>query len=347
MKNRKIKNTLYAICLLASVSLVGCSDWTEVEGLNVNQPTIETQNPELYAKYLESIRVYKSSSHKCTYVWFDNSSKVPSNRARHLITVPDSVDVIVLMHPDKLIDRELQEMDQVRATRGTKVIYSLNYDEIKLAFDSRIKAKSVAEGDEDLFLKYLNDTVSYVLSLADKYKYDGIIAGFKGKSTDHMTEGQIKVYKAYESAFFGAVKEWYEKHSDKMLVFEGMPQYLSDKDFLKGCKHIIIPCKDVDNNALLSYRILMAKAEGVPADRFVVSVQTNSLDPRDSKTGIWSDGKTRSITAAAFWVAAAKDPSIAGMGIYNVSNDYFNSELIFKYKYTREAISILNPSIKK
>lgn len=345
MKNQKIKETLYAICLLASVSLVGCSDWTEVEALNLNQPNIESQNPELYARYLQNLKTYKASNHAYTYVWFDNSEKDPFNRAQHLTAIPDSVDVIALLYPDKLVDRELKEMDQVRATRGTKVVYSLNYDEIKLAFDSRIKAKSVAEGEEDLFLKYLNDTVSYVLSLADKYKYDGIIAGFKGKSTDHMTEGQIKVYKAYESAFFGAVKEWYEKHSDKMLVFEGMPQYLSDKDFLKGCKHIIIPCKDVDNNGQLSYRILMAKIEGVPSDRFIVSVQTRSLDPQDSKTGIWSDGQTRSIKAVASWAAAGANYGVAGIGIANVNNDYFNSGFIFRY--TREAISILNPSIKK
>lgn len=350
MKNQKIKNTLYAICLLASVSLVGCSDWTEVEALNLNQPNIESQNPELYARYLQNLKTYKASNHAYTYVWFDNSEKDPFNRAQHLTAIPDSVDVIALLYPDKLVDRELKEMDQVRASKGTRIVYSLNFDEIKQIYDNKNKAKSaerhfLKDAAVDPFLTYLNDTMKYALSLADKYKFDGIIASFKGKGIGHMTDAEKVAYISYESAFIGAINAWHQNNKSKIFVFEGMPQYLTDKAILTETKHIIIPCRDVDNNGQLSYRILMAKIEGVPSDRFIVSVQTKSLDPQDSKTGIWADGQTRSIKAVASWAAAGANYGVAGIGIANVNNDYFNSGFIFRY--TREAISILNPSIKK
>lgn len=345
MKKCNLKNILSAALLLAGVSLVSCSDWTEVEGLKIDEPNIATQNPELYAKYLENLRTYKNSSHKVVYAWFDNSEKVPFNRAQHITSVPDSVDVIAMMHPDNLVERELFEMDQVRSNKGMKVVLSVSYDEIKLAYDNKAKVKSTSlkDGADDPFLKYLNDTLKHALSLADKYKYDGVIAGFMGKSTDHMTDAEKAVYTAYESAFIGAVSSWYQNNKSKILVFEGMPQYLTDKAILAGCKNIIIPCKDVDNEGQLAYRILMAKVDGVPSDRFVVSAQTMSLDTQDAKTGVWSDGTTRSVLAVASWAAGESD--IAGMGIYNINNDYFNSEFIFKY--ARKAISILNPSIKK
>lgn len=350
MKKRNIRYTLSVMTLLAGVGLVSCSDWTEEEGLKVNQPNIEVQNPELYAKYLESIRGYKLSNHKFAYAWFDNSEKVPFNRAQHLTVVPDSVDVVALMFPDKLVDRELQEMDQIRSSKGTKVIFTVSFDDIKLVYDKKSKAKPAAskflkEGAADPFLTYLNDTVKYALSLVDKYKYDGIIASFKGKSTDHMTVDQKTAYTTYEAAFIGAINTWSQSSKSKLLVFEGMPQYLTDKTILTSCKHIIIPCKDVDNNGQLSYRIQMAKVDGVPTDKFVVSTQTKSLDVQDTKTGFWSDGETRSISAVAAWVAAETGVGIAGIGIYNINNDYYNSAFI--YRYTREAIRILNPSIKK
>lgn len=75
-----------------------------------------------------------------TYVWFDNNNaKTPASRGEHINVVPDSVDVISLLHPDNLNERELKEIDEVRE-RGTKVIYTISFSNIEVLY----KAKSIA-----------------------------------------------------------------------------------------------------------------------------------------------------------------------------------------------------------
>lgn len=49
-RNSMFKTLFSAITLIAATS---CSEWTEVESIKMNEPTIEEQNPELYTKYLE------------------------------------------------------------------------------------------------------------------------------------------------------------------------------------------------------------------------------------------------------------------------------------------------------
>ena len=54
---RNIRNGLFKTSLLGVelVAATSCSDWTEVESLELNAPTLESQNPELYAQYLQSL----------------------------------------------------------------------------------------------------------------------------------------------------------------------------------------------------------------------------------------------------------------------------------------------------
>ena len=56
MKNN-LKYRLSALLFLASaLTITSCSDWTDVESLQLNTPTFEEQNPQLYADYLKDIR---------------------------------------------------------------------------------------------------------------------------------------------------------------------------------------------------------------------------------------------------------------------------------------------------
>ena len=54
MKNKfKIATLLF---FTTSFTLGACSDWTDIEGIDIKQPNIQEQNPELYTKYLENLR---------------------------------------------------------------------------------------------------------------------------------------------------------------------------------------------------------------------------------------------------------------------------------------------------
>ncbi|MDR1884204.1 MAG: glycoside hydrolase family 18 [Prevotella sp.] len=333
--------------MAGSLLLTSCGDWTETEPLTVVDPNIREQNPELYARYLEGLRNYRNSHHKVVYTWFDNSEKQPFSKAQHIDNIPDSIDVAVLMYPDDLTERELNEIDAIRRDKGIKVIFSLGYDAIKLNYDNMV-AESQESGEgtpvpKD-FISYLVDTLQYTLKLVDKYNYDGISIGYNGKSSLHMTEQEKKEYISNETAYIGIVTGWMNTHKNKSVVFEGKPQNLVDKTILNSCKHIIIPTADVKTGSMLTYNITMASVDGVPSDRFVVTVETASLDQTDNKTGYWANG-TRAITSSAIWASATYPGfTIAGLGIYNVNNDYHNTRRV--YDHTKKAIDTLNPSIK-
>ncbi|MDO5663729.1 MAG: glycoside hydrolase family 18 [Bacteroidia bacterium] len=343
-----MKHNLILLVLMGFI-LTACSDWNEVKSIELKQANIAEQNSELYAKYLEDLKAYKKSAHKQTYVWFNNSQKQPAGQSQHLTTLPDSVDVVSLMHPKSLADWELAEIETIRKDKGTKVIFTLDFDAIKLIFDARVK--EMAEQNKDKkdapkldFIEFLVDTVESSLSLIRKYNYDGISMAYKGKSILHMTESEKRIHIMYENAFIGIAKDWQDRNKDKMICFEGYPQNLLNKSILNSCTHIIIPCVDIKNVSGLDYSMAMASVGGVPTDRFIIAVSTTSTDVKDTKTGYWINN-IRSLWGTANWITASTTPSIAGIGIYNVNNDYFNS-LRISYLYTRNAINILNPSPK-
>lgn len=365
MKNR-LKNSLFfpVLCLLMVAGFSACSDWTETESLKVNAPNIGNQDPELYARYLEHLRAYKKSDHKIVYSWFDNSLKQTFSSGHHIVTVPDSVDIISLMSPDHLTDQEIEEMRTVQNDKGTKVIFTISYPEIERQYKAWLEEQEgnqetpavVAEkggnnegesGEvpENGFTTYMTSYMDRALALVDKYGYDGLAIHYEGKSSNHMTEAEKAEYTALQQAFLAKVTGWYAGHKGKMLVFEGLPQNLVDKSILNDCKYIVLRTYTAASLYNLVYNVNMACVDGVPTDRFIVSVQPFSTDESDVKTGHFADtgdGNTSAILQAATWVASSEGENYtkAGLGIYNIQQDYFNTILI--YQYTREAISMMS-----
>lgn len=341
--------------LLLSISiflLLSCSDWTEIESLDIDQPNISEQNPALYEQYLKGVRDFKKSDHKATYAWFNNSEKTPFSRAHHIVDLPDSIDVISLMSPDNLADWEVAEMESVRKEKNTKVIFTMDFDVMKFTFDNMVAdlMDQKFENEEDRpalpdFIEFLVDSVSHTLSLVEKYNYDGISLAYKGKSILHMTDGEKLLHKTYEKAFIGIAEDWKVRNKNKIIVFEGYPQNLLNNTILASCNHIILPLANADSKLKLGYELIFTKEESIPSDRFIIATKTTSLDLSDQKTGYWIDG-TKALQGTAEWILAPySEIEVAGIAIYNISNDYFNSDMI--YKHSRNAINTINPSPKK
>lgn len=353
MKNIKIGKIALFAFIATTLSFASCSEWTEMESIEVVQPNIENQNPKLYAQYLEQLRNYKKTNHKTVYAWFDNSVKVPYNRSQHITEIPDSVDVVALMYPENLVNREVEEIANIRERKGTKVIYSIDYDAMKLIYDTRLAdQKAAIKGGQVIdpsnvmpdFITFMVDSLGHSLSLADKYNFDGISVSYLGKATIHLTDQEYKEYIETQNVFVGMVKSWIERHSTKLFVFEGNPQNLLDKSILSYSKNILLPTLSAKNEYDLEYCISLAKVEGVPTDRFGIKASTTSLDDADKKTGYFSDG-SRALPVTSKWaISAHNNYSVNGFGILNVNNDYYNLSLV--YKNVRNAITTLNPSIK-
>ncbi|WP_421918776.1 glycoside hydrolase family 18 [Marinifilum sp.] len=353
---RKTYINKIALCLISVITLClgACSDWTEIESVDINQPSISETNPALYEEYLQNLRDYKSSVHKCLIVEFDNSEKQPFSRSQHINVVPDSVDYISLKYPANLSEWELNEIDSCRMNKGTKFLFTIRFDAIKLQYEQKVIEReaivdALEEGEEEpmelpSFFSYMVDSLNTTIGLVNEYEYDGICFGYKGKSIRHMTEKELVEYSGYHNAFIGILKDWKSRNTGKELLFEGKPQNLLDKTFLEDCKHIIIPCNTVGNASKIDYNLFLANVDGVPNNRFVVSVETTSLDETDIKTGYWADGSI-AINGAAQWVASEHQGfQSSGLSILNVANDYFSEERL--YNHTRSAINIMNPSLK-
>ncbi|MDR3119279.1 MAG: glycoside hydrolase family 18 [Mediterranea sp.] len=334
-----------AVAMLAIIFvLISCNGWTEVESITLNQPNPSESNPENYAKYLERLRAYKQSEHYSVYAWFDNSQKEPYSRAHHISDLPDSIDVVVMMHPDDLADFELQEMEALRKNKGTKVVYSISYDAIRNAYLQMVKdstEQNAAYQAPDLDV-YINAMVQLELHPAVNYNYDGIIAGYKGTGVVNKTSAEKDAYLKSVETFINAITAWKTANGNKTLDFEGYPQNLVDKTFLTLCKHIILNTLEATNVDALSFAALQALEEGVPSTAFIVAAPSISIDAADKTTGYYNNGE-RAVTESAYWVTEpAATYTKAGLGIYNIRNDYYDPAST--YQHTVKAIHIMNPA---
>ena len=345
MKNN-LKYRLSALLFLASaLTITSCSDWTDVESLQLNTPTFEEQNPQLYADYLKDLNRYKSEEHKVTFVSFENPKGSPGKQAERLTVVPDSVDFICLNNPE--VSPEVQaEMVKIRE-KGTRTVYSIDYSSIENAWKEKVKAEP--ELTEEDALQYIGERTNEMLALCDKYNFDGVIADYTGRSLVSLPEAALKEYNDRQQKFFGEVMNWQGNHDDKTLVFYGNVQYLvpENMDMLSKFDYIMLKTAsstNADDLALKAYLAIQAGIDAVggteggvnpvPADRFIVCVELPQADDKDKVKGYWStvDEKGNKLVAApgaARWmVEASPNYTRKGIFIMNVHNDYYNLSLI-------------------
>lgn len=334
----KIKKYSLALLLGATAAgMVSCNKWTEAEPLKIASPDIEEQNPALYAKYLEDLRAYKTSPHTINMGWFNNSKKTPSSQGDHFSKVPDSLDYIVLESPVDLVDREVGEMNDLLNKKGSKVIFEIDFNQIKTAYAKK-------EINTVTFQNFLTDTVSSILLAVDKFPYQGLVLSYMGKEQMHLTPEEKEQLEAEENIFFQMLNPWLTKNTGKSLFFKGSPQNLINKDILKRASYIVLPTENAVDSGGLSYTLLSATVDGIPTDKFIVLASMTSYKADEAKLGYFQNG-SRSSIATARWAAAVQNGiHIAGIGYKNLAYDYFN--VLKSYQYSREAIQITNPAIK-
>ncbi|NDV65867.1 glycoside hydrolase family 18 [Bacteroides sp. 224] len=340
------RKTLKRIAWAAFSMLVlsACSDWTDVESLDLEEPNIKDQNRELYAKYLQNLREYKNSDHKLVYVWFDNSQKVTFNRSHHLTDLPDSIDVVSIIHPDNLADWELQEINQIRSEKAMKIIYSIDFDAFKAAYNTKLELATEEEPVSKDFIGFLTDSLEYSLSLVHKYNYDGICIGYAGKSRLHMRLNELKEYTENEVSFINIIQDWHKRNPQKLITYEGKPQNLIDPSLLDDCLSILVSGKEATNANELTYLLSLTSVEGISTDRFGMVVCATDLNDPNKKIGYFADG-TLAMEGLTDWAIAPRGGiEVQAVGIYNVSTDYYTSPL--SYYYTRQLILSINPSVK-
>lgn len=333
----------FGFALLAACFSVGtltsCDDWTDPESIDLVYNTADQVDPVAYAKYLENIRQYRKSDHKLTYVWFSNTGEnIDYNtRAQRVSALPDSVDFVVFDRPDDISTQTFADMAKVRDEKGIKFSYVIDFDAIKLAFLEHQALSTEEEPYSVDFLDFLTDSTATALSYATEKGFDGIIIGYNGKITNHMTPAELVEYKNNENTFIGIVNDWHSRNPEIIIDFLGKPQNVANKNLVNHCNTLFLSdAQDAKSTYTFAMAIAMASVEGVPTDRFgMVAAYT---DPADEKIGHMADGSL-CVTALADW---ASGENVKAAGFTNIVYDYYN--ISQPYKTIREAIQTLNPS---
>lgn len=343
---RFINHIFLSACCLAGAFTFGSCD-TDVEPVDLNEPDISSQNSALYEQYLSSLRGYKAAAHKTVVAYFDNSVKQPYSQGQILTAAPDSIDYLVLTSPANTTEAEMAQMAELRAKKATKVLYSISFESIQAVYSSLLKdfeANADNAGKSFIsFNDFLVDSVRTALTYCAKYNYDGIVMAYEGKAKLYMSEEEKEVFTGYENDFIGIATDWAQRNTDRVVLFQGKPQNVIDQTIFSLAKYIILPCTDQASESGMAKVVNMAAAEGVPSDKFIPMVSVTSLDATDKKTGYW--GSALALTGAARWVAAYhKGLNIAGLAIDQANNDYYHAG--FTYPTVRQAIGIINPSVK-
>jgi hypothetical protein len=356
MKLKIITAIIFSV--IAAGFFTACSEWTEPESLPLESPSVESENPALYQQYLANLREYKKTYHPVLIGWFDNSDKSFSGRAMHIASLPDKVDIVSLLQGDNLAEVEREEMAAIRRDKGTRVIYTIDYE----AFLADIAAQNEeitirnddGAADETYVPIPLIDPAEVLpgfmdgqLALLDKYGYDGFGIHYVGKATIFMTPEEKAELQATQDVIFSKVSAVIQRNPSKTFLFEGRPDYVLNKELLADFDYMVLRTQAVANLLALNETVKLSLTTGVPANNVIVCASPYPLDASDTKTGRITDGQGNTltaITAMAGWVTEANSFTKAGLGVFRINDDYFNAEL--DYKYVREAIDIMNPSPK-
>lgn len=329
---------LLAVGVSAGV-LTSCDDWTDTERVDIIYDTPDKANPAEYAKYLEGLRQYRQTDHKLAYVWFNNpaASQVTNTRAERVMALPDSVDFVVFSNPASLNELTIADMKKAREEKGMKFSYVIDFDAIKLSYLNHV-ATATEEAPFDVdFLDFVTDTVSLTLGYAKNNGFDGIMIGYNGKITNHMTPAELVEYKNQENVFIGIMDDWRSRNPEMIVDFIGCPQNVANKELINAC-HVLFLSQSQTANSTYGFgmAVAMASVEGVPTDRF--GAVTTFTDPADEKVGYMADG-TLCMIALANW---ASGENVKAAGFTNTVYDYYN--VAKPYPVLREALQILNPS---
>lgn len=337
------------------VTMTSCDDWTDPEHVDLDYGTIDTANPEAYVKYLENLRAYRNSDHKLVYAWFDNAETAFGSQGHRISAIPDSVDVIVLGNPDKVTNQLVQEMFEARTNKGQQFSYVIDFDAIKADYTAlceQLAAKRIeftkingedAEIPEELkdpeFLKYLSESCTARLKYFNAVGFDGIVAGFAGKPTNHMTQEELNAYRDQSALFLGIIQDWHQRNPSVAIDLLCKPQFINSP-LLSDARRVFL-VESLDATSADSYSYYVALADNtVPESKLGVLASVPDHTGADEKLGYFSNG-TLAVNGMAKWAAGQ---NIGAVGIYNTGADYFLTNGF--YTNVRYVIETVNPSAK-
>lgn len=333
-----IPGSLKALAALAvAATLSACSDWTRPESLDLG-----IHMDEIPGEELAQIRAFKQTEHKLVFLGMDATAETPVGRYQHPNSMPDSADYIFIRNLVGGLHRDLvQEIDQVRKQKGTRILADIDYISIEeewLAIqDAAIDAGEPTGTDEE-YTSFVTEKVNAQLACLAKYGCDGLMVSYNG-----VNDAGSTVDETGRSAFIGAVMTWRTDNAEVPMFLRGSILMIANAirqeadlaGILDESDMIIMPIGSTTSESQMNQNVnrLTTYYKDFPTDRFVF--EATVPDPEDPvQVGM-------TLKSAAEYVLAPQDRfAKLGLSIENAQDDYFN--IGNTYGNIRAAITALN-----
>lgn len=293
------------IALLFPATICFTACDTDIEPIGQQILTPEQQDPAQYAAYLAALRAYKASEHYVIYASLDNAPAVPVSERAFLRSLPDSLDFVALVNADKLTQFDIEDMPGTQA-KGTKILYCIDYDALSVTMDAAAFGK---------YLDQVNDVVA-------RYHFDGVTIRYHGQ---------------VDAATAAAAAAFVNKFTGKMLVAEGNPLFIPQENHAAIAYFVLNNIQAINTFNLRTQVAYAIQYVGIAPEKIILTAEPTGKLTDDSlvqQPAIYETAKS----------VIALGP-VAGLGIYHVSDDYFDAYI--NYRKTKQAIGLLNPAYSK
>lgn len=318
-----MKKILYLITMLCSTAFVACDKQTTPEALDVQVPPTKSED------YFEALRQYKNSKHQLCFGWFGNWTATGSAMSTRLDNVPDSVDIISIWGNTYNLTPEMKaDMAYVQQKKGTKVIFTIfahTVPEMFIAEDGTIDYASYA--------KSLNDTII-------KYNYDGIDFDYEpnyGGSGPLCNKDNMEIFIHEMGKYVGP-----KSGTGKILSIDGEPYHMNP-GLSEYFDYGIVQAYNSTGDTDLQNRFNQAANVGWKPEQYIFTENFESLWQTGGNPNYHDKyGNVMPSLEGMARFTPEQGPK-AGVGTYHMEYEYW---ALPTYKYLRQAIQIMNPTVK-
>ena len=307
-------NKLYSglFLLLILILSASCSDWNDIEAVDTAPQHAKDQNPELWARYMESLRVYKQErTHYITYGSFDNSTEQTKNEGAYLRSVPDSLDIVTLANSENINAYDREDIPTLQE-KSTRVLYLVDY------------AKKITElADAAALSTWLDKAVATATELKlDGFAFNGL-PSYGGTDAEQAARKEAARLIVSKLSAFG-----------KTLVFEGDPAFVDAADLSK-LDYVVLNTTDIENAVNLKLHVVnILETYALSKEKLLLAAKIGGklTDEDLNKLDAVTEMTNRVISLGP----------LGGLAIYALGDDYYQAKM--NYQTSRMAIQTMNPS---
>lgn len=307
--NKSCTGLLLLLTLLLTAS---CNSWNDIESVDMDTQHPKDQNPELWARYIESLRVYKNERpHYITYGSFNNGTEQSKNEGAYLRSLPDSLDFVTLANSENITAYDREDIPTLQE-KSTRILYLVDY-----------AAKMTELTDNTALGTWLDKAVATATELKlDGFAFNGLplYGGSDAEQTARKEAARLIVAKL--SAF------------GKMLVFEGDPAFVNTADLSK-LNYVVLNTTNIENAVKLKLHVVNVLSNyELPKEKLLLAAKIGSklVDEENMKQDAVTDMTNRVVSLGP----------LGGLAIYAMSDDYYHAKM--NYQTCRMAIQTMNPS---